>query len=275
MRILLYAVFILSGAAGLVYESIWARYLGLFVGHAAYAQILTIGIFLGGMALGALLVGSRTERLADPLKWYALIELAAGAVGLFFHEIYGGVTGFAYQTLFPLMGNGFSLTLVKWIIAGGLIIPQSILLGMTFPLMGAGVIRRSAEQPGRTLAILYFANSLGAAAGVLVAGFYLLKMVGLPGTLLVAAMLNLVAALGSGLVARWKPLRRPAREPVTEGATPVAATDAAALRQRQLVLLLLGMSFGTAVASFIYEIAWLRMLSLVLGSATHSFELML
>lgn len=275
MRILLYAVFVLSGAAGLVYESIWARYLGLFVGHAAYAQILTIGIFLGGMALGALLVGSRTERLADPLKWYALIELAAGAVGLFFHEIYGGVTGFAYQTLFPVMGNGFSLTLVKWIIAGGLILPQSILLGMTFPLMGAGVIRRSAEQPGRTLAILYFANSLGAAAGVLVAGFYLLKMVGLPGTLLVAAMLNLVAALGSGLVARWKPLRGPAREPATEGATPVAATDADALRQRQLVLLLLGMSFGTAVASFIYEIAWLRMLSLVLGSATHSFELML
>src|ERR687897_736024 len=32
---------------------------------------------------------------------------------------------------------------------------------------------------------------------------------------------------------------------------------------------------GTAVASFIYEIAWIRMLSLVLGSATHSFELML
>jgi spermidine synthase len=275
VRPLLYLVFILSGAAGLVYESIWARYLGLFVGHAAYAQILTIGIFLGGMALGAMLIGSRTERLADPLKWYALIELAAGAVGLFFHEIYGGVTGFAYQTLFPLMGNGISLTLAKWIIAGGLILPQSILLGTTFPLMGAGVIRRYGEQPGRTLAILYFANSLGAAIGVLFAGFYLLKTVGLPGTLLVAAMLNLVAALGSGFVAQRKPLRGAAPEPATAAAMPVAATDAAALPQRQLLLLLLGVSFGTAVASFIYEIAWLRMLSLVLGSATHSFELML
>ncbi len=275
MRILLYAVFVLSGAAGLVYESIWARYLGLFVGHAAYAQILTIGIFLGGMALGAMLVGSRSERLADPLKWYALVELAAGAVGLFFHEIYGGVTGFAYQTLFPMMGNGMSLTVAKWLIAGGLILPQSVLLGTTFPLMGAGVIRRNGEQPGRTLAILYFANSLGAAAGVLLAGFYLLKMVGLPGTLLVAAMLNLVAALGSGWVAQREPLRGPAREPATVATMPAAATDAPELRQERLVLLLLGVSFGTAVASFIYEIAWLRMLALVLGSATHSFELML
>jgi predicted membrane-bound spermidine synthase len=275
VRLLLYLVFILSGAAGLVYESIWARYLGLFVGHAAYAQILTIGIFLGGMALGAMLIGSRTERLADPLKWYALIELAAGAVGLFFHEIYGGVTGFAYESLFPMMGNGVALTLTKWLIAGGLILPQSILLGTTFPLMGAGVIRRYGEQPGRTLAILYFANSLGAAVGVLVAGFYLLKVAGLPGTLLVAAMLNLVAALGSGFVAQRKPLRGPAREPVPAGAEEVAGTDAAALRQERLLVLLLGVSFGTAVASFIYEIAWLRMLSLVLGSATHSFELML
>ena len=42
-----------------------------------------------------------------------------------------------------------------------------------------------------------------------------------------------------------------------------------------LARVLLLVAFGTAVASFVYEIAWVRMLSLVLGSATHSFELML
>ena len=50
------AVFVLSGAAGLIYESIWTRYLGLFVGHDAYAQILVLVIFLGGMSIGAMLV---------------------------------------------------------------------------------------------------------------------------------------------------------------------------------------------------------------------------
>src|SRR5204863_5523115 len=55
-------------------------------------------------------------------------------------------------------------------------------------------------------------------------------------------------------------------------ASPNASTWVAAPTP---VTLLLVVSFGTAVASFIYEIAWIRMLSLVLGSATHSFELML
>ena len=58
---LLYVVFVLSGAAGLIYESIWTRYLGLFVGHSAYAQVIVLVIFLGGMSLGALLIGRRTE----------------------------------------------------------------------------------------------------------------------------------------------------------------------------------------------------------------------
>ena len=60
---LLYVVFILSGAAGLIYESIWTRYLGLFVGHSAYAQVIVLVMFLGGMSLGALIIGRRTESL--------------------------------------------------------------------------------------------------------------------------------------------------------------------------------------------------------------------
>ena len=47
MIIVLYVAFVLSGAAGLIYESIWTRYLGLFVGHDAYAQIIVLVIFLG------------------------------------------------------------------------------------------------------------------------------------------------------------------------------------------------------------------------------------
>ena len=49
----LLAIFVLSGFAGLIYQSIWSHYLGLFLGHAAYAQALVLAIFMGGMALGA------------------------------------------------------------------------------------------------------------------------------------------------------------------------------------------------------------------------------
>jgi len=92
MLSVLYVVFILSGAAGLIYESIWTRYLGLFVGHSAYAQTLVLVIFLGGMSLGALAVGRRSERLREPLWWYAAVELACGVVGILFHRAFVSVT---------------------------------------------------------------------------------------------------------------------------------------------------------------------------------------
>src|SRR3954465_14070355 len=92
MLIFLCVVFVLSGAAGLIYESIWTRYLGLFVGHSAYAQVLVLVIFLGGMSVGAFILGARSERLKEPLIWYAGVELLTGLIGLVFHDVYGTVT---------------------------------------------------------------------------------------------------------------------------------------------------------------------------------------
>ncbi len=289
MLIFLCAVFVLSGAAGLVYESIWTRYLGLFVGHGAYAQVLVLVIFLGGMSVGALLVGRRAERVRNPLVWYAAVELAVGVLGLAFHDVFQWATHIAYDSLFPALGPGVGHVAAKWTLAALLILPQSVLLGATFPLMAAGALRRARERAGRTIALLYFANSIGAAGGVLLAGFVLVAAVGLPGTLLVAAMANVVVAAAVYVAARSAEGRAPVPvvvgpEPrptgVVEAAAPAVPVsephdERAAALPRSLVRLMLAVSFGTAVSSFVYEIGWIRMLSLVLGSATHSFELML
>ena len=309
MTLLLYLAFFLSGAAGLMYEAIWSRYLGLFVGHSAYAQIIVLVIFLGGMSLGAMLVSRRADRFRNPLLWYAGVELAVGLVALVFHELYGTVTTWAYDSLIPGMPEGAAVTAAKWTVAALLVLPQSVLLGTTFPFMSAGVVRRGGLA-GRALSLLYFSNSFGAAVGVLAAGFWMIRIAGLPGTLLFAGILNIVVALAVGLVARM-PARGTAaaadrRDDVPTGGETVAATTgdganvdlgggprAAALPHAEpasgapataapstaapagLARLLLVVAFGTAAASFIYEIAWIRMLSLVLGSATHAFELML
>jgi predicted membrane-bound spermidine synthase len=273
MLIFLCVAFLLSGAAGLVYESIWTRYLGLFVGHGAYAQVLVLVIFLGGMSLGALAVGRRAERVRNPLRWYAIAELAVGIIGLVFHDVFVSATHAAYDVLFPWLGPGILHVLAKWAIAALLILPQSILLGTTFPLMTAGALRQVPERAGRTIALLYFANSLGAAVGVLLAGFVLIAVAGLPGTLLAAAMANIVVAGAVFLAARGSK-----GEATVTGADTADSSDAPSRATEvspALYGLLLAVSFGTAVSSFIYEIGWIRMLSLVLGSATHSFELML
>ncbi len=294
MTTLLAFIFVLSGAAGLIYESIWSRYLGLLVGHSAYAQVIVLVIFLGGMSAGAALASRFSSRVRQPLLWYAAIEGIVGLVGLVFHDIFTLTSAFAYDSLFPALAGGTTLLIVKWLLAALLILPQSILLGTTFPLMTAGVLRRlgdsaaQAKGSGQVLGLLYFANSFGAAMGVLIAGFWLIKLAGLPGTLLVAAVLNIVVALSTFLVVRTQRAEAPATPAFNESGAdaPAALAEAApfdadtpstvdaGLRGR-LWRLLLGASFFTAIASFIYEIAWIRMLSLVLGSATHAFELML
>jgi predicted membrane-bound spermidine synthase len=277
MTILLVAVFIFSGAAGLIYESIWSRYLGLFVGHSAYAQVIVLVIYLGGMSVGAALAARRSARIREPLIAYAAVEVVVGLLGLVFHDVFLAVSGFAYSTIFPALAGGAALSVVKWSLAGILILPQAILLGATFPLMSAGLIRRVSRDgrsdTGRLISILYFANSIGAAVGVLVAGFYLIGATGLPGTILTAAIINILAGLTVFGAVR---LVHENDDPEPAGA-PQRTFDAAPAAPELPMLwrVLLVVAAGTALSSFVYEIAWVRMLSLVLGSATHSFELML
>ena len=289
MAILLYVVFALSGAAGLIYETIWSRYLGLFVGHSAYAQVIVLVIFLGGMSLGAAVASGRSERIAQPLLWYAGVEMLVGMIGIVFDSVFVSATNLSYDVIFPALGSGVMVVIVKWTIAAALILPQSVLLGMTFPLMSAGVLRvlrTPVAASGRVLGLLYFTNSLGAASGGLIAGFVLIAEAGLPGTLIAAAMINLVVALVVIVAVR---VRRGHLAGVAARAgeiVPAAPTSSDAMAGgnderladpafRRLWRVLLWVAGGTALASFVYEIAWIRMLSLVLGGATHSFELML
>ncbi|PKL93395.1 MAG: spermidine synthase, partial [Gemmatimonadetes bacterium HGW-Gemmatimonadetes-1] len=158
-------------------------------------------------------------------------------------------------------------------LAGLLILPQSILLGTTFPLMSAAVLRAAPSRPGNVLSWLYFTNSLGGAIGVLIAGFLLVRIAGLPGVLAGAAVLNLVVALVAFVLSKRLP-----NEMVHVSAAPPSPASSnlpPPIALPRLQRLLLGVAFGTAVASFAYEIDWIRMLALVLGSATHAFELML
>ena len=257
------AVFFASGFAGLIYESIWTHYLKLFLGHAAYAQTLVLGIFMGGMAVGAALAARATSRIGNPLKLYASIEIAIGLFAMAFHPVFTTVTDGFYDMAFAQGLSGTPFVAAKWGLAALLILPQSILLGATFPVFAAAVTRSSSAGTGHSIATLYFVNSMGGAIGVLASGFLLIPGLGLPGTISAAGAVNLLI----GAVV----LRMAARI-----SQPIPQTEQAGRsRFGGVPLLLVAVSFFTGASSFIYEVGWIRMLSLVLGSATHSFELML
>ncbi|HSU63257.1 MAG TPA: hypothetical protein VLJ12_05230, partial [Burkholderiales bacterium] len=164
-RCAFYGLFIVSGFAGLIYESIWAHYLKLFLGHAAYAQSLVLAVFMGGMAVGAAAAGRFSERLVNPLLVYARAEALIGLLALVFHPSFVALTDWSYAWLLPSLGNEALVLAGKLGVACLLILPQSVLLGMTFPLMSAGLARARPRAAGESIAMLYFTNSLGAAAG--------------------------------------------------------------------------------------------------------------
>jgi predicted membrane-bound spermidine synthase len=217
------------------------------------------------MALGSWLIARCSLRVRRLLLAYVVVEGVIGLLGLFFHRIFVAAYDFSFATAIPALPSAFWIHFYKWSLGALLIVPQSILLGMTFPLISGGLIRRWPDRPGATLATLYFTNSLGAAIGVLVSGFVLIQAVGLPGTIRTAGFLNVALA-----VAVWAAVRRRA-----EPAPVPQAVSAQPLGTDPLNRWLLLAAFLTGTASFMYELGWIRMLSLVLGSSTHSFELML
>jgi len=260
-------VFAISGFSGLIYESIWSHYLKLFLGHAAYAQSLVLIIFMGGMAIGSWLAARYAARWRHPILYYAIVEGVIGVVALVFHKTFVGMSDTFYFSILPEIGNAALGGALKWTAAGALILPQSVLLGMTFPMLSMGILRRYPSEPGGSLAMLYFTNSIGAAIGVLASGFWLIERVGLPGTILSAGLLNIALALTV-----WALLKVDSGD---EGAPAPVVQRAVTGADRSLAMLFFFAAGLTGAASFIYEIGWIRMLGLVLGGTTHSFELML
>jgi spermidine synthase len=263
-------VFALSGFSGLIYQSIWTQYLGLTLGHAAYAQTLVLAIYMGGLALGSWLASRYTARIANAILAYALIELAIGAFAFAFHPVFLRYTELSQTTVLPQLAPA-AVHAYQWLSAALLILPQCVLLGATFPLMAAGCLRLPGSSAGRLLGGLYFTNSLGAAIGALVATFALLPAIGMPGAMLVAGAVNLLVAVLAWQLGRGQDIAPPVISTVASEPTAAARPGG---RDRLLPAILLAAAI-TGGTSFVYELTWVRMLNLAFGTTLHSFELML
>ena len=271
---LLHALFVLSGAAGLIYESIWSRYLGLFLGHSAYAQVLVLAIFLGGMSGGAMAAGRRSERLQPAAALVRGRRDGRGLIGLIFHALFTATTDFALAVVFPALGGRAGAAPGRQVGDCRGADPAAVAAARRH--LPADERRRRAPCPRAARAAPSrrstspTASAPPAACCSPASGSF--RSFGLPGTVLTAALVN-VAVGARCLPDRPRPARRCGPGAGGAGARPLRGRRSS--RAAASPRLLLVVAFGTAVASFVYEITWIRMLSLVLGSATHSFELML
>src|SRR2546428_12098255 len=75
VKSILYVIFFLSGATGLVYEVIWVRLTGLVFGTTSQAISTVLGAFMAGLALGSWVLGRYAARSKTPLRFYGLLEI--------------------------------------------------------------------------------------------------------------------------------------------------------------------------------------------------------
>lgn len=257
-----------SGACALVYQVVWLRELRLVFGASTAASAAVLAIFIGGLGMGALLLGPRADRRRAPLLFYArletLIALSAAATPLLL-----GLVRSAYVALggTPALGLGLG-TALRLLLSGLVLALPTLLMGGTLPAAARAVLTDS-DTRRRGVAILYGANTLGAVAGSFLATFLLLEPLGNRATLWLACAVNLVVALAARSLAR-----RPsgAALPRSEAPQPPAPAAPAAEAPAGLAL---GAAFVVGFAFFLMEMVWYRMLSPLLGGSVFTFGLIL
>src|SRR5919198_707886 len=196
------AVFVASGAAGLIYQVVWSRELVLVFGNTTEAIGTIVTAFMAGLGLGGLVGGLVSPRLRRPLLAYGLAELAVAASALLvpigFHLI-SSVYSSAYDITAPEQ-----MTLVRLVLTMAVVTPVTFLMGLTLPLITRHLVN-SMRTAGARMGQLYSANTLGAMAGTLASGIVLIELLGLSTTADVAVSLNLVAGAVAVFLAFWGP----------------------------------------------------------------------
>jgi spermidine synthase len=273
LRRLLGVCFALSGAAALIYQVAWVRLLTLALGHTVAAASTVLAAFMGGLAIGAWAAGRIPARWPPTLAMYAALELLIAAIAIALPHLLAGfdpllVSAYADGTA-PV---GFAITRVA--VSAVLIGVPAAAMGATYPLVVAWLARREREHArdarlsAAMAGTLYATNSAGAAAGALAAGFWLVEAFGIRGTTWVAVVLNVVAAALAWWLQRHADF--PLLSPRSGSRLPTAAGSAKVGRP-----MIAG--FAAAISGFaalVYEVAWTRLLALILGPTTYAFAAM-
>ncbi len=254
---IIYLLVFFSGVAGLVYEVLWLKQLGLLFGNTAHAAAATLTAFFAGLAVGSRYWGERAARASNPLRLYAGLEIGIVVTALCYFvvlHIYYGVYPAVYQHVHApvvLLGIKFALALL-------LVFPPAFCMGGTIPVIGEYLVRDRAVF-GVTAARLYGVNTFGAAVGAFLAGFHLPAWLGFKLSYVVALCVTSAVAAGAVVLSRRAP-------PVTATSKPVTEQGSWAIK---------AVAFLSGFGVLALEVVWTRMLTQVVENSVYTFAAIL
>ncbi len=262
--------FFLSGVAGLAYEVVWIRQLSLIFGTTSFAVATVLAAFMGGLALGGFVFGRVADRRKDHLKLYAYLEIGIAIYCVLLPLLFKGITGIYVQAYQAAGASFYVMSLVRFFLCALVLLLPTTFMGATLPILSRYVVK-NIERFGSGFGRLYGINTLGAVIGCFVTGYFLIGSVGVWKTILFAAAINLIVALLAWRLHASEGDAVPSADEEATDAEPAAAAASSAISDRVLLL-------GVALAGFsslVYEVAWTRLLALVLGSSVYAFTAML
>ena len=251
-------LFVGSGCAALIYEIVWLQMLQLVIGVSALSLGVLLGTFMGGMCLGSLLFPRIVSMNRHPLRVYAMLELAIGAIGLIELKLVPVVADLYTH----IATAGSASVLLRAALAGICLLPPTILMGATLPAIARWV--EATPRGVSWLGFFYGGNILGAVSGCLLAGFYLLPKYDMKTATEWAAVINATVA-GLGLLLSLVTTHE-------QSSKEMKRPSAMAAPGAWSIYVAIGLSGLTGLGA---EVVWTRMLSLMLGATVYTFSLIL
>ena len=255
------ALFLLSGFAGLTYQVLWQRELGLLFGNTTEATATTLAVFFLGLALGGWALGRRCVTWRSPLRGFGILELLVATSALLVLAILP-LYRWLYGPLYDAVGGSRPLLLTaKFALSALLLLPAAVCMGGTLPVLQQHVVRggRAFET---SAAALYTVNTLGATLGAFSAGFLLPRFLGYQVAYLVAVGASLVVGLGALVIAHR----------ASASAAPAAPPRPAPAPGRGHVLRL---AFVSGFVALALEVLWTRMFAQALQNSGYTFAAVL
>src|SRR2546425_6367719 len=260
-------LFFLSGATGLIYELLWVRVLYQSFGSTIQSVTTVVAAYMGGLGLGAWLFGRRADRTPRPAVLYGWLEIAIGVFGILSPLVLGLAHWMYIGTAGALALGGAASVAVRFGLAALVLLIPTTLMGGTLPVLTRALTGEDRGLLKPSLGRLYGLNTLGAMTGTALAGFLLIEFVGVRASLWATAALNLaigVVAIRFG--------RQEAVEASQSSGEDLHQPPPTSTALHNLALALLGL---TAFASLLNEIAWTRVLIMLVGGSTYAFTLIL